>query len=123
LLFSKDNFRSPCSPLLIFATAPISVLVYYDGRFAEVFDADAAAHPGARALIKYVTAREPQVVTDRLRRQRADTCYVIADLYWKNGVDRLLGALRGDPAFRLLGEQSFRGVTVFKFRFLSRSDR
>jgi len=112
--YFRSEMRDGSAPLLLFATAPASVLVYYDGRFAEVYGADTAGRPGARALIKYLGARDEYTIGERLRGQHADAGYLIEDTFWEHGFKELLATVQRDPALRVLGEQSFRGIHIFK---------
>lgn len=117
--FFGTEMHDSTMPLVIFATAPASVLVYYDHRFSELADADDAGRPEAKALIAYVSRNGERSLADRLRRDHTDTCYLIEDRYWGNGFNQLLAAVTKDPAFQLLAQRSFKGLNVFKFRLLA----
>jgi 4-amino-4-deoxy-L-arabinose transferase-like glycosyltransferase len=105
------------TPLLIVATAPASVLVYYEHRFVEVFEPDDAGPQGAKALIKYVAGTRVRSIVDWLQRRHAEVCYLVEDSYWDNGFQMLLAAVSSDPGLELLTKRTFKGVNVFKFRW------
>jgi uncharacterized membrane protein len=115
--YFSAEMHDAVGPLMIFATAPASVLVYYDPRFAEVFAAEDAGRAGAKALIRYVNGQREPAVVEGMQRQHAETCYLIEDQYWENDFQDLLAAVKRDPKLQLVAEQSFRGLDVFKFIF------
>jgi 4-amino-4-deoxy-L-arabinose transferase-like glycosyltransferase len=103
------------TPLRILATVPASVLVYYNHGFMELSSADETSQPGMQALIQYVSKNDERSLVERLRRQHAETFYLIEDRYWDNGFKDLLNAIRNDRDLQPLAERTFKGVEVFKF--------
>jgi hypothetical protein len=107
--------RAGTTPLRVFATAPASVLVYYNRRFIELASADDTNHPDMQALIQYVSKNDERSIVERLRREHAETFYLIEDRCWDNGLRDLLNAVNNDGDIQALAEQTFKGVNVFKF--------
>ncbi|MBP1686800.1 MAG: rane protein-like protein [Deltaproteobacteria bacterium] len=107
------------TPLVIVGTnVPLSVLVYYDHRMREIADPNATLARDADAWIFYLGQRDPAVLVQVLRHAKADTFYVVDDTYWSGGTKQLLERVRADADFRPLDNRSFKGVSVFKFRWL-----
>lgn len=115
--YLASEMRDGAPPLLLFATVPASVLVYYDDRFREVFETGPVVPAVVRASIEYVTGNGKENVVDRLRHRHAETCYLIEDTFWQNGFKNLLAAVNNDPNFQEMAKRSFRGINIYTLRW------
>jgi len=115
--YLASEMRDGAPPLLLFATAPASVLVYYDNRFREVFEPDATVPAEVRASIEYVASKGKAGIIDRLRQRHAETCYLIEDTFWGNGFKNVRAAINTDPTFQEVAERSFRGINIYTLRW------
>jgi len=104
-------------PLVLVASVPVSVLVYYDHRMVEIAGPEAAIPEQAGALIFYLFHGDKAPLLDTLRRAKADTFYMVEDTYWPGSTKQLLARVNADADFEPLAARSFKGVRISKFKW------
>jgi uncharacterized membrane protein len=112
-----SEMRDATRPLVMVASVPISVLVYYDHRIVEIAGPDAAIPTDAGALVFYLFESDKAPLIETLRRAQADTFYIVEDTYWPGSTKQLLARVRADADFEPLGTRSFKGVSISKFKW------
>lgn len=106
-------------PLVLVASVPVSALSYYDHRILPVADSNAALPQNAGALLFYNYDRDPGSLLQVLQRVDTDTLYTIEDTYWSAGMKQLLERVNADADFQSLGNRTFKGVSISKFKLMS----
>jgi hypothetical protein len=114
-----SEMQKATKPLVMVASVPISALVYYDHRVAEVGGPQATIPKDAGALVFYLFHSDKSLLLQTLRRAKADTFYIVEDTYWPGSTKQLLAAVRADGEFQSLEQRSFKGVRISKFTWRS----
>jgi 4-amino-4-deoxy-L-arabinose transferase-like glycosyltransferase len=111
------EMREAKGPLVLLASVPVSVLVYYDHHIAEVAGPEAALPEQAGALIFYLFQSDKAPLLETLRRAKAGTFYIVEDTYWAGSTKQLLARVNADADFEPLAARSFKGVRISKFKW------
>jgi 4-amino-4-deoxy-L-arabinose transferase-like glycosyltransferase len=111
------EMREAKGPLVLLASVPVSVLVYYDHRMVEITGPQAAIPEQAGALIFYPFQSDKAPLLETLRRAKADTFYIVEDTYWPGSTKQLLARVNADADFEPLAARSFKGVRISKFKW------
>jgi hypothetical protein len=107
-----SEMQEAARPLVMVASVPVSVLVYYDHRIVEIAGPDTAIPTDAGALVFYLFESDKAPLLETLRRAQADTFYIVEDTYWPGSTKQLLARVRADAEFESLGTRSFKGVSI-----------